>query len=244
GRSLLRDGAQVDVAGAVGVKVAMESNNIQINVQGNEQRDAPVNRDGGGLASNDVWVDARELVLVPAGTNGYATDRWYTAGGLLELGGYLGTRNHSAGEWMAQGGTLTFTGGELVSQPGSTVNLSGGSLDVQGGLIRQTWLKGSDGRLYEISRAPGDLLYEGIYRGYEDSSPRWGQTRYFYNPLIAPQSRYESGYMVGRDAGRLVVGTASAVLEGDLLGKVFQGERQVRAPQPGADGYQQAQNAV
>ncbi|RRY31333.1 filamentous hemagglutinin family protein [Pseudomonas aeruginosa] len=244
GRSLLRDGAQVDVAGAVGVKVAMESNNIQINVQGNEQRDAPVNRDGGGLASNDVWVDARELVLVPAGTNGYATDRWYTAGGLLELGGYLGTRNHSAGEWMAQGGTLTFTGGELVSQPGSTVNLSGGTLDVQGGLIRQTWLKGSDGRLYEISRAPGDLLYEGIYRGYEDSSPRWGQTRYFYNPLIAPQSRYESGYMVGRDAGRLVVGTASAVLEGDLLGKVFQGARQVRAPQPGADGYQQAQNAV
>ncbi|QGG00650.1 filamentous hemagglutinin family protein [Pseudomonas aeruginosa] len=244
GRSLLRDSAQVDVAGAVGVKVAMESNNIQINVQGNEQRDAPVNRDGGGLASNDVWVDARELVLVPAGTNGYATDRWYTAGGLLELGGYLGTRNHSAGEWMAQGGTLTFTGGELVSQPGSTVNLSGGTLDVQGGLIRQTWLKGSDGRLYEISRAPGDLLYEGIYRGYEDSSPRWGQTRYFYNPLIAPQSRYESGYMVGRDAGRLVVGTASAVLEGDLLGKVFQGERQVRAPQPGADGYQQAQNAV
>ncbi|HCF4405993.1 TPA: filamentous hemagglutinin family protein [Pseudomonas aeruginosa] len=244
GRSLLRDGAQVDVAGAVGVKVAMESNNIQINVQGNEQRDAPVNRDGGGLASNDVWVDARELVLVPAGTNGYATDRWYTAGGLLELGGYLGTRNHSAGEWMAQGGTLTFTGGELVSQPGSTVNLSGGTLDVQGGLIRQTWLKGSDGRLYEVSRAPGDLLYEGIYRGYEDSSPRWGQTRYFYNPLIAPQSRYESGYMVGRDAGRLVVGTASAVLEGDLLGKVFQGERQVRAPQPGADGYQQAQNAV
>ncbi|MDA3283574.1 filamentous hemagglutinin family protein [Pseudomonas aeruginosa] len=244
GRSLLRDGAQVDVAGAVGVKVAMESNNIQINVQGNEQRDAPVNRDGGGLASNDVWVDARELVLVPAGTNGYATDRWYTAGGLLELGGYLGTRNHSVGEWMAQGGTLTFTGGELVSQPGSTVNLSGGTLDVQGGLIRQTWLKGSDGRLYEISRAPGDLLYEGIYRGYEDSSPRWGQTRYFYNPLIAPQSRYESGYMVGRDAGRLVVGTASAVLEGDLLGKVFQGERQVRAPQPGADGYQQAQNAV
>lgn len=160
------------------------------------------------------------------------------------LGGYLGTRNHSAGEWMAQGGTLTFTGGELVSQPGSVANFSGGTLDVQGGLIRQTWLKGSDGRLYEISRAPGDLLYEGIYRGFEDSSPRWGQTRYFYNPLIAPQSRYENGYMVGRDAGRMVVGTASAVLEGDLLGKVFQGERQARAPQPGADGYRQAQNAV
>lgn len=80
-RSLVRDGALIDVSGAVGVKVAMEANNIKINVQGNEQRDAPVNRDGGKLINNDVWVDLRELVFVPAGTNGYATDRWYTAGG-------------------------------------------------------------------------------------------------------------------------------------------------------------------
>jgi hypothetical protein len=52
----VRDGAMIDVSGAVGVKVAMEANNIKINVQG-EQRDAPVNRDGGKLINNDVWVD-------------------------------------------------------------------------------------------------------------------------------------------------------------------------------------------
>uniref|UniRef100_UPI00261FAFF3 two-partner secretion domain-containing protein n=1 Tax=Pseudomonas sp. TaxID=306 RepID=UPI00261FAFF3 len=113
-RSLVRDGAMIDVSGAVGVRVSMESNNIKINVQGNEQRDAPVNRDNGKLINNDVWVDLRELVFVPAGTNGYATDRWYTAGGLLEVGGYLGTQGHGVGEWMAQGGTLTFTGKEVV----------------------------------------------------------------------------------------------------------------------------------
>ncbi|WP_235612547.1 filamentous hemagglutinin N-terminal domain-containing protein, partial [Achromobacter xylosoxidans] len=56
-RSLLRDGAVLDVAGAVGVPVAMENNNIKINVQGNEQRDAPLNRDSGKLNSSDVWVD-------------------------------------------------------------------------------------------------------------------------------------------------------------------------------------------
>ena len=33
------------------------------------------------------------------------TDRWYTAGGLLEVGGYLGTQGHTVGEWMAQCGT-------------------------------------------------------------------------------------------------------------------------------------------
>lgn len=243
-RSLVRDGAMIDVSGAVGVKVAMEANNIKINVQGNEQRDASVNRDNGQLINSDVWVDLRDLVFVPAGTNGYATDRWYTAGGLLEVGGYLGTQGHSVGEWMAQGGTVTFTGKEAVTQQGAQINLSGGTVDVQGGYIRQTWLKGPNRRLYELSKAPGDILYSGIYKGYEDTSVRWGQTEYYYNPLIAPQGRNEAGYTVGRDAGKLVVGTSSAVLEGRLISDVFQGDRQTQAPTLNLDGYQQSQKAM
>ncbi|CAB3926921.1 hypothetical protein LMG3481_05973 [Achromobacter deleyi] len=243
-RSLLREGAVLDVAGAVGVPVAMENNNLKINVQGNEQRDAPVNRESGKLNSKDVWVDVRDLVLVPAGTNGYATDRWYTAGGLLEVSGYLGTQGHGVNEWMAQGGNVEFTGGDVVTRAGSQINLSGGTLDVQDGMIRQSWLRGVDGRLYEVTRAPGDLAYTGLYQGYEASSQRWGQTRYFYNPLIAPQERFETGYTVGRDAGRLVIGTRSAVLEGELIGTTFQGDRQNAAAQAGLDGYQQSQRAV
>ncbi|WP_212627360.1 filamentous haemagglutinin family protein [Pseudomonas sp. PP3] len=242
-RSLVRNGALIDVSGALGVKVAMENNNIKINVQGNEQRDSSVNREGGALNSNDVWVDVRELIFVPAGTNGYATDRWYTAGGLLEVGGYLGTQGHSIGEWMAQGGTVSFTGNDVVTEKGSVINLSGGTLDVQSGFIRQSWLRGADGRLYEISRAPGDILYTGLYKGYEDHSERWGQTSYFFNPLIAPSRRAESGYTVGRDAGQLVIATNNAVLDGQLVGEVFQGERQIQAPRAGLDGYDQAQTA-
>ncbi|WP_414158071.1 filamentous hemagglutinin family protein [Pseudomonas sp. BNK-45] len=243
-RSLVRDGAVIDVAGAVGVKVAMESNTIKINVQGNEQRDSAGNRDSGQLINNDVWVDLRELVFVPAGTNGYATDRWYTAGGLLEVGGYLGTQGHNIGEWMAQGGTLTFTGKDVVTQSGAQLNLSGGTVDVQAGYIQQTWLKGVDGRLYELSRAPGDLLYTGLYKGYVDSSPRWGRTDYYYNPLIAQQRRYEAGYTVGRDAGKLVIGTGNAVLEGQLISEVFKGDRQTQAPNVKLDGYQQSHKAA
>ena len=243
-RSLVRDGAMIDVSGALGVKVAMENNNIKINVQGNEQRDASVNREKGALNSNDIWVDVRELVYVPAGTNGYATDRWYTAGGLLEVGGYLGTQGHSIGEWMAQGGTVSFAGNDVVTEKGSLINLSGGTLDVQSGEIRQSWLRGADGKLYEVSRAPGDLLYTGLYKGYEDNSERWGQTNYFYNPLIAPRSRFESGYTVGRDAGQLVIATANAVLDGQMIGEVYQGERQNQAPKPVLDGYEQSQTAL
>ncbi|WP_085695876.1 filamentous haemagglutinin family protein [Pseudomonas sp. B26(2017)] len=243
-RSLVRDGALIDVSGAIGVKVAMESNSIKINVQGNEQRDASVNREKGALNSNDIWVDVRELVYVPAGTNGYATDRWYTAGGLLEVGGYLGTQGHSVGEWMAQGGMVSFAGNDVVTEKGSLINLSGGTLDVQSGEIRQSWLRGADGRLYEVSKAPGDLLYTGLYKGYEDSSQRWGQTNYYYNPLIAPASRQESGYTVGRDAGQLVIGTRNAVLDGQMLGEVYQGDRQTQAPRAVLDGYAQSQTAL
>ncbi|MGJ7545359.1 filamentous haemagglutinin family protein [Variovorax sp. LT1R16] len=246
GRSLVRDGAQIDVSGAVGVRLAMDSNNLLVNVQGNEQRDAPVNRDGKALNSNDVWIDRRSLVFVAQGTNGYASDRWYTAGGLLEVGGYLGTQGHTVGEWMAQGGTLRFGGNDVVTQAGSLINLSGGTLDVQTGKIRQSWLKGADGRLYEVSKAPGDLRYEGVYKGYEDKHERWGEkaTDHYYSPLIAPQARLESGYTVGRDAGKLVVATQAAVLEGDIVGEAYQGPRQTQAARTDLDGYDQSHLAA
>ena len=246
GRSTLQAGAAIDVSGAVGVVVAMEANNVRVNVQGNEQRDAPGNRDSKNLNNSNLWLDRRDLVLVPAGTNGSETDRWYTAGGLLEVGGYLGVTGHGIGEWSAQGGTVQFGGGEVVTRSGSSINLSGGTLDVQTGFISQSWLKGTDGRLYNASRAPGDLLYAGVYKGFEDVHTRWGDkaTSYYYNPLIGPQRRLENGYTVGRDAGKLVVATQAAVLEGGVQGATFQGDRQTRGRDVGMDGYQQAQTAV
>ena len=187
-QTLLDAGARLDVAGAIGVRLAMESNNLKIDVQGNEQRDAPVNQDSKLLNNSEIWIDRRTLVKVPGGANGYAGERWYTGGGLLEVGGYLATSGRTASEWLAQGGTATFTGGALVTHAGSDINLSGGTLDVQDGYIRQSWLRGADGRLYDVSRAPGDLLYTGLYKGFEQVHQRWGDkaTRVFYNPLIGP----------------------------------------------------------
>ncbi|WP_167010559.1 filamentous hemagglutinin family protein [Comamonas sp. Tr-654] len=238
--------ALLDVSGAVGVQVAMESNNVLINVQGNEQRDAPVNRDSDMLRNSDIWIDRRYLVKVSAGTNGYETDRWYTAGGLLEVGGYLGISGHSVGEWSAQGGIVQFTGAELKTQAGSLINLAGGTLDVQTGYVHQTFLKGMDGQLYSVSSAPGDLQYSGLYKGFETESGRWGDAakKSYYNPFVAPATRLENGYTVGRDAGRLIVATQSAVLNGDLDTSVYQGPQQTRGRDAGLDGYQQAQTAV
>ena len=239
----LAERAAIDVAGAVGVRVAMASNNIEVNVQGNEQRDAPGNRDSKNLNNANLWIDRRYLVRVPAGTNGYATERWYTGGGLLEVSGYLNTGGHGIGEWAASGGTVAFGGGELVTRAGSTINVSGGSLDVQTGMIKQSWLTGKDGRLYNLSSAPGDMLYSGVYRGFQNPHERWGQgtNEFFYNALIGARERLENGYTVGRDAGRVIVGTTSAVLEGGVEATVFQGDRQRNAPDAALDGYRQSQ---
>jgi filamentous hemagglutinin family protein len=246
GRATVADGALLDVAGAVGVQVSMASNNIKINIQGNEQRDAPLNRDSAGLNNSDVWIDRRSLVHVAAGVGGDPNERWYTSGGLLEVGGYLGLAGHTIGEWAAQGGSVTFAGSEVVTQKGSSINISGGTLDVRAGYINQSWMWGTDGKLYEVSQAPSDIAYSGLYKGYEDTHARWGDTatRFFYNPLIAPRQRYEDGYTVGRDAGALVVSTGSAVLQGDLVGDTYQGARQGDAPGATDDGYLQSQDAV
>jgi hypothetical protein len=95
----------------------MASNNVKINIQGNEQRDAPINRDGKKL-NNTERVDrpAHAGAACRAAWAATTSDRWYTGGGLLEVGGYLGTQGHTVGEWMAQGGAVSFGGGDVVTQ--------------------------------------------------------------------------------------------------------------------------------
>lgn len=117
---------------------------------------------------------------------------------------------------------------------------------MQTGWVNRTWLKGSDDNLYAASTAPGDLLYTGLYRGFETDASRWGDAakESFYNPIIAPLRRLENGYTVGRDGGRLVVATAAATLQGDIETSTYQGDRQVRARESGLDGYRQAQTAA
>ncbi|WP_087724465.1 filamentous haemagglutinin family protein [Pandoraea sp. PE-S2T-3] len=247
GRSFVTSGARLDVSGALGVSLSMDSNNVKINVQGNEQRDAPGNRDNAALNNANVYVDRRRLVYVPAALGGYANERWYTPGGLLEVGGYLANQTHGIGEWAAQGGTVTIGGNEVVTQKGAFINLSGGSLNVQTGYLNQSWLKGADGQVYNVNTAPSNVLYTGVYTGFEVEHPRWGKTttESYANPLIAPTRVLQNGYTVGRDAGRLTISAPTAVLEGDVIANVYTGPVQTQArPAALTDGYALSQFAV
>ncbi|MGY3617888.1 filamentous haemagglutinin family protein [Bradyrhizobium sp. USDA 10063] len=240
-------GATIDVSGVRNVLLPMSANNIKVNVQGNELRDAPANRDSGNLMNANVWIDIRDLVLVPAGTGGYASDRYYTPGGLLEVSGYLNNTAHTVGEWTALGGTITLSATEVMAQQGSVFNISGGAVTYQAGYILTTNFRGADGGIYNIGDARADVLLDGVAGSFTRKHERWNVTETWANPLGkgAVSVRWEDGYTVGRDAGSLVLSTPTAVFAGTIVADVIQGQRQIEARPDGVtDGYKFSQNTV
>ena len=168
-------GAQIDVSGSVGVTLPMSANNVIVNIQGFELRDAPVNRDTSLLFNDNIALDDRLLTEVPA-SSAYPTDRYYSGGGLIEASGELSNIQHTIGEWTASGGTITFNANSVVTQPGSALNIAGGYIQYQSGFLQQTWLVASNGRIYNANVAPAFLTYTGIYGGFTINHPHWNIT--------------------------------------------------------------------
>ncbi|WND53992.1 filamentous hemagglutinin family protein [Rhodopseudomonas palustris] len=245
GRVFTANNAVLDVSGTSSA-LPMSANSLKINIQPNEMRDAPVNRDSGVLTSKDVWIDARDLVLVPAGTGGYASDRYYTKGGLLEVSGYLANTGHTIGEWTAVGGVITLSAAELVAQAGSVFNLSGGTITYQAGQVLTTNVLGADGRLYPIGSVPAGMPIIALGRSFTVDHSRWGVKDVWGSPSHgATTSRWDEGYTIGRDAGRLVLSAPTSVFEGSIVAEVITGTRQTDARPDGVtDGYKLTQNTV
>jgi filamentous hemagglutinin family protein len=251
-RIFTEDGATLDASGVRDVALAMASNNIKVNIQGNELRDSPQNRDSSVLKSNDVWIDARYLTLVPAGTGGYASDRYYTGGGLLEVGGYLGTTAHTIGEWSALGGSITLSAPEVIAQKGATFDISGGSLDYAAGWIRSTNLIGSDGRRYSVDNAPAGMSFVSFAGGFARTHNIQGQVSDRLTEIWTTMfdrgrtsQRWEDGYSVGRDAGRLVLSTPTAIFEANIVADTITGERQsTKRASATSDGYKLTQTTA
>ena len=244
GRIFVASGAQLDVSGLVDVSLPMSANNLTVNIQGFELRDNPLNRDTKLLFNSTVYVDTRQLQLVPA-SSAYNKDRYYTAGGLLEVSGELNNVSHSIGEWDTIGGTITLAGNEVVAQPGSIFNIAGGSIRYQPGYIRQSYLIGSDGRIYDVNTAPTDIAYLGVFKGFIVNHPRWNVTEDFANVITQPAQIYQPGYMVGRDAGSLVISAPTAIFEGTIEAGTIEGQTQNGSrPSSITDPFQLAQNTV
>ncbi len=252
-RIVAENGATLDVSGVRGVALAMASNNVKINVQGNELRDSPQNRDSDVLKSNDVWIDVRSLTLVADGAGGYSGNRYYTKGGLLEVGGYLNTTPHTIGEWAAIGGSITLAAtSEVITQSGATFNISGGSLDYAAGWIRSTNLIGIDGRRYTVDNAPADMTFVGFAGSFSRThqiqgklDDRLTETWTTIFDRGRNSQRWEDAYSVGRDAGRLNLSTPTSIFAASIVADTVTGQYQTsKRSNAVADGYKLTQTTV
>jgi filamentous hemagglutinin family protein len=229
-------GALIDVSGTPGVSLPVSANDIAVSIQSFETRDNPQNRLTQLLRNNTVYVDSRTLSQIAAGAGGYATARDYTAGGLLEVSGYLATTGHTIGEWTALGGNITLatgSAGSIVAQTGAIFNIEGGSIQYQPGMVKQSYLLGNDGRVYNVNTAPAYITYAGVFNGFVDNHPAWGVSQTYANVLSDPAQIMEAGYTEGRNAGSLTLDSPTSLFNATLDAGAVNGPGQTKAAPAG-----------
>ena len=103
-----------------------------------------------------------------------------------------------------KGGTVNIKSeGDIVLRAGSSIDVSGGSVRYAAGTVTSTQLF-SNGKAYDIASAPANLIYDGI----------------------SNISHYESGYVEGKDAGKIALQGFAYALDGTLRGNTTVGARQ------------------
>ncbi|MCC8965149.1 filamentous hemagglutinin family protein [Bradyrhizobium sp. Pear76] len=217
-RVIVDTGSLIDVSGLQGIPVAASSDVVQVNVRANELRDSPLQR-GGILSSKNVWVNVHDL-------DPLASDRVYTAGGLLEVSGWLGQVERPIDQRLTTGGSvIVYSTGDAILRPGASIDIAGGSLAHQAGYVPVTWLVGSDGRIYSANQAPADLTYISIGVGFTVNHAHWGVTEFYANPLV-PSQIYQPAYLEGRAAGALTVIAGAAEVDASVVAATVNGPYQ------------------
>ncbi|MDR0634847.1 MAG: filamentous hemagglutinin family protein [Azoarcus sp.] len=229
------------MAGLQGVDVAMDRNFVEVDLRINELRDSPLLADS-WLRGQTVVVDRRESGVFASGPMsgvlwGGKAGAWQGTP-LADVSAWIGVGVTDLQEVSTAGGSLLLkSSGDLITRPGSLLDISGGSVNYTGGWNTTTLLLGADGLIYTMGNARPDIAYTGIAGQYIDSHDRWGVSETYTSPLMGGL-RYENGYSEGRDAGSLQMYVNQGVaLEGDIAGGVVTGERQasgaVKAAQSG-----------
>jgi filamentous hemagglutinin family protein len=230
---VINRGAEINVAGLTDVLVPISENQVVIDpAKQNELRDSPVYRMG-FLNGATIYLDPRKSGVRDDGVAwigsplidakayyqlvGVGADRLMTKGGTVKIG----TASY---ENIVNGGTGNSS---VFVRDGATIDISGGWVNYEGGMIRTTKLVDSLGHVVDISEADPNRTYVAIASGFTRSSPRWGRSETWANPLARADSYYAGGYNEGRDAGVLSIATRSLAFDGKLLAQAYAGVRQI-----------------
>jgi filamentous hemagglutinin family protein len=207
-RVLLDTTGSIDVSGSV-ADLPLAKNLLTFKITTDDLKDSPLQK-GGFLLGQTVTVDMR---------NG--------APNLFSIAAAEANVARTAQEKTAPGGDITITANQVITMPGSVIDISGGAWQYAGGRVSTTQLV-SNGQIFDISSAPAARPYQAMYTGTIDvQHAKWNVTEHFANPLAA-LAPYEASYVDGKPAGSFTVANATAlVLEGTLRSNVSIGPRQL-----------------
>ena len=222
GQIYLDTGATIDVAGSAGITAPVGENIVTVELRGAELANSLLQRDG-ALRGQTIQIDVRQ-------TGTYDGQNWIGTP-LADTTGYVALIEHTVGELTTSGGSAKLkAGSSVVIQKGATIDVSGGWIDYQGGTIETTKVL-SGGRIYDISQATPDRVYDGLYQGGTTTTDaKWGVVTNTANPQLA--ANYEPGYRQGGGGGTLALTAPAMALDGTFAGATVAGPRQ-RSNAPG-----------
>ncbi len=202
-------GTTIDLAGS-DAELPMAANLLTVQLRSNEFADDPTQRNG-ALRGDTVTIDMRA-------DGGAGTPIADVSAAIAAVGKNIAQRTET-------GGTATFLSeGDVVMNPGSTINVSGGATTYLGGTIQTTALVGANGQLYDIGSANPLLAYQGVVNPtFTQTSDKWGVQEVIPTPSL---SRYESTYEQGAPAGAIQFAAPNLVLQGSLKAQVVDGPYQ------------------
>ena len=220
GQIYLNSGAIIDVSGSSDVAASVSENFIDVQLRGAELANYPLQRDG-ALRGETITIDIRQT--------GTYNGVYWVGTPLADTSGYVALIDRTVGELTIGGGSVNLIAGDsVVIQPGATVNVSGGWIDYAGATVQTTRVI-SDGRIFDISQATPDRIYQGIYTGSVQNHPKWGISESFTSSTIAA-GQFEEGYIQGGNGGSLTISAQSMALDGQLLGNTIVGPHQRTTP--------------
>ena len=211
-------GTTIDLSGS-DAELPMSANLVTVQLRSNELKDDPTQRNG-ALRGQTVTVDARA-------DGGAGTPIADVSSAIAAVGKNIAQRTET-------GGTAVFKSeGDVVFNPGASLNVSGGSTTYLGGSIQTTALMGANGQLYDIGSANPLQTYTGVVNpSFTQAYDKWGVKEVVATPGL---SHYEATYQQGAAAGSVQFAAPSLVLAGSFAASAVNGPHQ-RGPVGSAVG--------
>jgi len=202
-------GTNIDLSGS-DATLPIDANLVTVQLRSNELAGDPTQRNG-ALRGDTVTVDVRA-------DGGAGTP-------IADVSSAIAAVGRSVAQRTEAGGTAKFLSeGDIVFNPGASINVSGGATTYLGGSIQTTQLVGANGQLYDIGSANPLLTYTGVVNPtLTQSFDKWGVQEVVPTPGL---SHYESGYQQGAAAGVVQFAAPNLVLNGNLEATAIYGPYQ------------------